>query len=707
MSDPVLPVPAIIEFDDIRVELDAHRLFRAGIEIPLEPKAFAVLVAMLARPGHAFARDDLLDAVWGHRHVTPGVLNRVISLLRRALGDDVEQARYLQTLHGVGYRLVLPHAPDLPEVRDVPDVRELPDARDSAPLVPASLEVASIEIASIDTNERPDPVATSVGQAPLRREADRAPVRARWWKRVGMQGLVLSVLIVGGSVALGRWWWASPAPGARIGDNQAAPHAAAREVAPTLAVLPLRPLGTDAREAAFAEGLSEELITLLAQIDGLRVTSRTSSFQSAQSNEAIGDIAARLKVNHVLEGSVRQDGEKLRITLRLVDVASDRAVWSQTFDRSSRDIFAIQSEIAQAVGAALRLQLGVTGRESPGLAMRGEDPVLYARYLEARHFRSTAYGGISNPGDADASEQALRSLLAEHPTYARAWGGLAVVLWARSLDVGEERERLRAQASEAAQEALRNDPSQPDAEAVLAALACRDGLWEQCLTRMKRAVEQAPSDTLRRTWYAQRLANAGYLRQAMAQLDIADSMDPESMYVAFLRARLLDTLGRHDEAGRLIARYPQLSQASRYFNAIWRRDYADARKFAEALPSEDRWRAPELAAIEALQDPSRWPAVMILVEASERPQQGEPALYNFVRFLRPDPDIPRDIAGLETVQRDGYASYNLVLWQVEYRSHRQHPAFAAFLRRTGLEAYYRKHGWPDLCRPAGAAIACD
>jgi len=481
----------------------------------------------------------------------------------------------------------------------------------------------------------------------------------------------------------------------------------AARTAPTLAVLPLRPLGADPREAAFAEGLSEELITLLAQIDGLRVSSRTSSFQPPRPGDSLADVAARLKASHVLEGSVRQEGEKLRIALRLVDVASDRAVWSQTFDGNSRDVFAIQSDIARAVGNALSLRLGIGGRGVPRLAAPGEDPALYQRYLEARYFKRSSYGGYASKTSTLDAERELRAMLVEHPDYARAWGGLSVVLWVRSLDVREDRDLWRRKAGDAAREAMRLDPNQPDADAVLAGIACRDGEWEECLSRLERAVRQVPSDSQRRLWYAQRLATAGYLKKAMAQLEIAEALDPLSPDVAFIRVRLLDTLGRHDEAGRIVKLHPQMSQATQYFNAVWRRDYAEARRQAEALPPEDRWRAPEMAAVEALQDPRRWPAVMALIEASEPAQRGQPALFNFVRLLVPEPDIARDIAGLEIVQRDGYASFNLVLWQVEYRGHRQHPAFAEYLRRTGMEAYYRRHGWPDLCKPAGSGIACD
>ena len=100
--------PKPLAFDDVAIDFAGHRLLRAGIEQPLEPKAFGVLALLAGTPGRVFARDEILDAVWGHRHVTPGVLNRVMTLLRHALGEDAQGSRYLHTVHGVGYRFDLP-----------------------------------------------------------------------------------------------------------------------------------------------------------------------------------------------------------------------------------------------------------------------------------------------------------------------------------------------------------------------------------------------------------------------------------------------------------------------------------------------------------------------------------------------------------------------------------------------------------------------
>lgn len=646
------PEPVPLSFDDVVIDFAGRRLLRSGEVKPLEPKAFAVLALLAAAPGRAFSRDDILDAVWGHRHVTPGVLNRVMTLLRHALGEDAHTPHYLHTLHGIGYRFDLP-----------------------APAAAAQ-----------------DADANAPGDEPLRRRAgDQAPPRRRRhlvWTLAALLVAALSALL---------WWHFHT--GSVLPSKDAGIAAG-----PVLAVLPLRAVGDDPRGQAFADGLSEELISLLARIDGLRVTSYASSFQLRGSALPRSEVARRLHATHLLEGSVRQDGERLRIALRLIQVDGDRTLWSQTFDRELRDIFAIQDSVARAVGAALQLQLNVGARPRPG---PGEDPQLYHRYLLARGAAGSSY---ANPVQAGVeADRAMRDILAEHPGYARAWGGLATTLWMRALRPAPERWGMRREAERAAATALRLDPQQTDALAVLSAKACNEQRWSDCLALSRRVVELAPSDSIWRTWHANRLATVGYVNAALREVDQAQAIDPLVPVHNFTRGRLLDTLGRHDEARTYLIRAdPSLSPTAVFFNALWRGDTATARRAVEALPKEVPWRASELAALDAMADPKLWPKVMPIIEANEALAKDGMVPYDFTRLLLPQRDYARDIAGLDGVQREGYATYQLVFWQPESHALRQHPAFQAYLRRSGLLAFWRKHGWPDVCRSDGKdGVVCD
>lgn len=653
MTDPSAPPP--LAFDDVEIDFAGRRLLRAGQVQPLEPKAFDVLALLAAAPGRAFARDEILDAVWGHRHVTPGVLNRAMTLLRHALGEDANAPRYLRTLHGVGYRFDLPAA--------------------TAPAAPGA-----------------DAEPTEDGP-PRRRASDRADARA--WPRWRIAAWVSAGLLLI-AAAGGLWWRFEPG---RDPQREATPVAN-----PVLAVLPLRALGDDPRGQAFADGLSEELINVLARIDGLRVTSFASSFQLRGAALPRSEVARRLRATHLLEGGVRQDGERLRITLRLIQVDGDRTLWTKNIDRELRDIFEIQDSIARMVGSALQLQLEVGSRPRPG---PGEDPQLYRRYLLAR---GASGSNAANPRQAGLeAEHAFREMVAEHPDYARAWGGLGVTLWMLALRPAPERGAMREEAERAAATALRLDPRQSDAHAVLAAKACNEQRWSDCLRGSRRVIELAPSDSIWRNWYANRLATAGYVNAAMREIEAAQAIDPLAPFHNFTRGRLLDTLGQHDEAHAYLMRAdPGLSPTAVFFNAIWRKDMETARRAVEALPKEVPWRASELAALDAMADPRLWPKVLPLIEANEAQAKDGMVPYDFTRLLLPQRDYARDIDGLDGVQKEGYASYQMVFWQPESRALRQHPAFQAYLRRSGLLAFWREHGWPDVCRSDGKdGAVCD
>lgn len=680
-----------LRFDGVEIDLAGHRLRRDGVEQPLEPKAFAVLLLLAAQPGRAFERDEILDAVWGHTHITPGTLNRIITLLRHALGESADAPRYLHTVHGVGYRF------------DAEVSRNGSDAVSVAAPVSVAVIPEHVSVPPADAPVREDALPERRRTVPV---IAPEPNGSRRW--LLMLGLVLLTAALIWQLPRRRDEVMPPAPPTTSVAVTAEPVASPiAPVTPVLAVLPLRPLGDDARNADFADGLSEELISLLARIEGLRVTSLTSSFQFRDTDTALPEIAQRLGATHLLEGSVRQEGARLRIALRLVDAARGQAMWSETYDREFRDIFAVQDSIARAVGQTLQLQLGLPSTR----AYRDEDPELYRRYLVARR----SFEIVSRLFAADVPPEAedLRDLVREHPEYPRAWGGLATILWQLSTVPRPGRDALRAEAETAAATALRLDPDQPDAHAVLAGQACREQRWADCLDRSRRAVQNAPSDSLWRSWHAHRLATTGYVRDALREQQHAVQLDPLGSAAHTFLGRLLDTLGRHDEAvpHLRIGGLPAGHTAS-YFNAIWRRDFVEARRLAELLEPGVPWRASQLAAVEALQDPAKLPQLMAVIENAERtllPQDlREP--YDFMRFVLPDAqrDYARDIAGLNAVQRAGYASYQWIFWMPGERALRQSPAFQQYLRDSGLLAFWREHGWPDLCRSdGGEGAVCD
>ena len=662
-----------IVFDQIEIDLAGHRLFVAGLDMPLEPKAFAVLALLARNPGNAFTRDQILDAVWGHRHVTPGVLNRVMTLLRQALGESAEHAQYLHTLHGVGYRF---------------DAKTLLlESRRATGVAPGNSDTARSEFeGSPATPAAPATNAAAGGDATpttttLASAHVMTPRPPRSRLRVLLAALGICVLAATGYLL-----------------TRHAPEVVAVP-APTLVVLPLHPVGSAPEESALADGLSEELITRLARIDGLRLISRTSAALAQTEKLDLNQLGARLHVSHALEGSLRQSGQQLRIDLRLVEIPGGRTLWAQDYDRGLVDVFAIQSEIAKSVAATLTLKLGLGG------ATREPDPQLFRDYLQLWH-------RLSQHPDAPEYQQltaSLRALVARAPDYARAHGLLARTL-VQDLRATMITETETAEAAREAARALELDPDQVEARAALATIACRATDWVRCMDESRRVVELAPADSISRAAYGRGLATIGYLAQALQQMEIGAASDPLNYESNLFRARVLDTMGRHDEArdafevtARLPAGTPGRVAYARWYNAIWRHDLAAAREFTGHMPVDEHFRESYAGATEALADPQRWPQVEALIGASEQAT----GRYNFLRLLQPDPDLPKIIDALEEVLKTGSSTYNLLLWNPEYAALRRDPAFQDFLRRTHILDYWRSNGWPAQCRADGERAVCD
>jgi TolB-like protein/DNA-binding winged helix-turn-helix (wHTH) protein/Flp pilus assembly protein TadD len=670
-------------FDAVEIDCAGRRLFVGGNEVPLEPKAFAVLVLLASRPGNAFDRDAILDAVWGHRHVTPGVLNRVVTLIRQALGESADEHRYLHTLHGVGYRFDA-------ATRQVATRGDLssggwkqggiaPDSTNANTAGESRAPPAPVAEQTADARAGAQRAVVEGTAAPAERRM-AAPVRPS--RKPGFAWLALGVCaLIGAGYLFTRRAVEVPA-----------------SAVPTLVVLPLHPVGAAADESVFAEGLSEELITRLARIDGLHLISQTSAALAQTDKLNLNQLAERLHVTHALEGSLRQSGQQLRIDLRLVDVPGGRTLWAQDYDRSLADVFALQSEIAHSVADTLTLKLGLPG------AAEDRDPQLFRDYLELRsRMIDTDVAGFAE------TTMRLRALVARAPDYARAHGLLAKAL------VQELRPSLAtpADSAEAAREAARAlelDPNQLEAQSVLGTLACRAMDWAQCMSRLRHALTLAPTDTIARTTYGRWLAATGYLDEALRQTGIAVASDPLNYVAIFFHARVLDTTGQHDaakqnlDAAEAVAKVRALLLPyPRWYNAIWRHDFDAARKFALDMPEEQHFREAYIAATEALVDPSRWPQVEPLIAESERAT----GRYNFIRLLQPHPDMARNIAALEQVMLTGSSSYNLLLWNPESTALRRDPSFQDFLRRTHMIDYWRSNGWPAQCHAEGERAICE
>ena len=304
---------------------------------------------------------------------------------------------------------------------------------------------------------------------------------------------------------------------------------------PRLAVLPLANISPDPADAYFADGLTEELIAVLSRIRGLRVLGRTSVEQFRASRKSVAQIGSELGVTHVLEGSVRKAGSRLRITLQLIETSTEEHSWSETYDRQLDDIFAIQSDVAERTAARLRLGLAT----SVGSAFRRPPTAnltAYASYLRAIHAWHQGRDVGTQPA-IDLFEEAIRA----DPTFSTAYAHLANLLLQ---DLGDTRpyDEVVPRTKSLVQRALELDPESSEAHAARGNLAMQGELdWKLAEEEFQKALQLNPSSASSHAWYGLLLEILGRFAEAIPQYEAAIELDPgQSIY----RYRMAMTYGR-------------------------------------------------------------------------------------------------------------------------------------------------------------------
>jgi TolB-like protein/Flp pilus assembly protein TadD len=310
-----------------------------------------------------------------------------------------------------------------------------------------------------------------------------------------------------------------------------------------LAVLPLQNLSRDPEQNYFAEGMTEELITDLAQIGSLRVISSTSSMQYQGTKKPLPEIARELNVDAILEGTVQRSGDRVHITAQLVDAANDQHIWAKVYDRDLRDVLALENELARSVAAEVQVQL------TPGQTQRlASTPAInrdaYESYLKGRYFlnKRTEEGfrrAIEHFSEANVSDR----------NYALGHAGLAdsyILLGEYSLLPAKE---AFSKAREAATKALELDDTLAEAHNALAAVkADYDWDWPGAEREFQRAIELNPGYATAHQWYAELLSELGRDREALAEIRQAQQLDPVSLIINVVSADVLRSAGEEDLA---------------------------------------------------------------------------------------------------------------------------------------------------------------
>jgi len=331
----------------------------------------------------------------------------------------------------------------------------------------------------------------------------------------------------------------------------------------SIAVLPFLDMSPDGGTEYLSDGMTEELINALAQVNGLRVASRTSAFALKGTNQDVREIGQKLNVDAVLEGSVRSAGSQLRVSAQLVSTANGYHLWSRTYQREMRDVFAIQEEIARAIVNTIRGRLAHE-QSAPLVQSHTNDLEAYQLYLRGRFFWNQRDNSQRREETLRSAISYFQAALQRDPNYALAYSGLADAY--ASVPPGISRDVAYARAKTAALRALELDETLAEAHTALARiLVVQEWDWQRAGREYQRAIELNPGYATAHQWYGMYLISLGRLDEALMELTTAQQLDPLSLAVNNDLGRALYYARRYDEAieqyRKIIQLYPSSADA--------------------------------------------------------------------------------------------------------------------------------------------------
>jgi TolB-like protein/DNA-binding winged helix-turn-helix (wHTH) protein/Tfp pilus assembly protein PilF len=505
-------VRAMKSFKAFRLDTANHLLWHDGDRVPLTPKGFDVLAYLVEHVGQVATQDEILEALWPETYVNPEVLRKYIQEIRKALRDRPANPEFIETLPKRGYRFVA-------RVTDETEV-EPPELTTSH----STAEQATVEQA----------IEEQATEATVEAEATPLVVESPSRKRVLWKLAIVLVLAVAAAAVISTYFRParSVANAPSLNDT-------------SIAVLPFADMSPAKDQEYFSDGLAEQLINDLTKVSGLKVIGRSSSFQFRGKNEGMRDVGRKLGVANILEGSVRREGNRLRITAELIKADDGFQLWSQTYDREIKDIFAVQDEIALATTEALQLKLLGGNGQRPSSNLHSTNPEAYQAYLQANYF----IGRGRSKEDLGKALACADTAIKLDEKYAPAWAVRASVQNKMAeVELTEVTEGYR-RARNDAERAIELDPTSASAYLALATNQIDyDWDWDAANTWLTKAAALEPGST-------EILRVRSNLSWALGNLDQAINLREQAVALDPLRADsfldlgyLLYVAGRYDKA---------------------------------------------------------------------------------------------------------------------------------------------------------------
>ena len=629
MADPARPTPASkIQFGPFLVDAETGELRKHGVRMKIQERPLRLLVALLEKPGELVTREELRQRIWpdGTFVDFDHNISSCVNKLRGTLNDTARNPRYIETVGRRGYRFVANCKP-INEQEDEPRL-------ESVPAGPPSKN---------SSRYRP------------------------WLLPAGIVLVALSAFLL----------WT------RLHRRTSSP--AAR---PILAVLPFANLTGDPSQEYFSDGLTEEMITRIGQLDPQRlgVIARTSVMHYKNSTDRVDKIASELGADYVLEGSVRRGSGRVRVTAELIRASNQEHLWARDFTHQESDILLLQDEITRDIADEIHQILGLSSTPSKHSAQHAQNYDAYELYLKGRYSAEKR-----TPQGLRQAAQYFEQAIAKDPTDARSFAALADSYSLLSSYYQGPPNELMPKAKVAALKAVQLDDNLAEAHTSLALIAQNyDWDWKTSEEQYLRAIELDPNYATAHHWYAELLVMLGRFDEAFPEIERARRLDPVSLIVAADYAVFLHYARQDDRA---IQQFRAVLEMEPFFPRAQIVVYAYCQKsmYKEAIAQLELWRDLDNSAW-------RWATLVYVYSRSGQTSVAQNAFSRLQRMnskKRLDPG-PLILAYVGTGQRDkaldeverAYTEHSPIIASIgvdpTYDPLRDQPRFQELLKKVDL-----------------------
>lgn len=640
------------------IDLTSGEVHKNGRRSPLQEQPFRVLAVLLEHPGEVVTREQLQARLWPadtYVGFDEG-LNTAIRKLRLAFGDSADNPRFIETLPRRGYRFIAP-------VSEIPK-NQAPGHADAMADVPT--DVGNREAVREDFTGEGGQMRGSPGFT-----SQASSVRPRSRKLVISEAAAI-VLILAGVTYLIR---------PRLFSNSSAPKRM------MLAILPFQNLNNDQGQEYFSDGLTEETIADLGQLspEHLGVIARTSAMAYKHTDKTISQIGRELGVDYILEGSVRREGGKARVSAQLVRVSDQTHVWAQNYDRELDDLLDIENELGKTI--AQQVQVNLAPQRQIALSkFRTVDSETYDLYLKGRYY----WNQRTQAGFWKGIEY-FKQALERDPNYARAYAGLADCYILLGPSDALPATEVYPLAKAAALKALQLDDALAEAHASLGFVTLLyDWNPAEAEKEFRRAIELDPNYPTAHHWYAYDLSAMKRSDEAVAEIRHAVELDPLSSIINADAGQILYLARRSDEAiaqcQKTVGLDPQFIQVYWYLGVLYEQKGMFDQAFDAFSKAPGAPDSSQSAAIRAAYRMSGikgyWQERLAMLEHQSKTHYVSPYTFAVSYALMSDRD--RALENLEKAFDERYPSMVFVQIEPVFDNLRSDPRYTDLLRRIGL-----------------------